>query len=60
MCMACEMGFWVAVDEPPDQPPPGFPRVKPRTDPRADGGFACDAPAADTPDEPSEKDKRAP
>ncbi len=41
MCIACELGFLIAMDELPDEPPPGFPRP-----PSRDGAeFACDAPA---------------
>jgi hypothetical protein len=43
MCIACELGFLIAMDELPDAPPPGFPRR-----PSRDGAdFACDAPPAD-------------
>jgi len=42
MCIACELGFLIAMDELPDAPPPGFPRRP--THGTAD--FACDAPAA--------------
>ncbi len=46
MCIACEMGLWIAMDDLPAEPPPGFPRVKPADDAAR---FACDpapAPAA--------------
>jgi hypothetical protein len=41
MCIACELGFLIAMDALPDEPPPGFPR-RPS---RAAGDFSCDAPA---------------
>jgi len=42
MCIACELGFLIAMDELPDAPPPGFPRA-----PAGEAaGFACDAPEA--------------
>jgi hypothetical protein len=41
MCIACELGFWIAMDALPDGPPPGFPRARPHTDAAQ---FACDAP----------------
>jgi hypothetical protein len=44
MCIACELGFLIAMDELPDTPPPGFPRGPSRTG----AEFACDAPPADT------------
>ena len=39
MCIACEMGFWIAMDELPDEPPPGFPGARPDEPSR----FACEA-----------------
>ena len=38
MCIACQLGFMIALADLPDQPPPGFPR------PRGDHayGFDCD------------------
>ena len=36
MCIACEMGFWIAIDE----PPPGA-RVTPE---QQTAPFVCDAP----------------
>lgn len=45
MCIACELGFLIAMDELPDAPPPGFPRA-----PAGEAaGFACDAPEAAPP-----------
>ena len=41
MCIACELGFLIAMDELPDAPPPGFPRAPSR----GTADFACDAPA---------------
>jgi len=42
MCIACELGLMLALDDFPAGPPPGFPRT-----PAA--GFACDAPDGDAP-----------
>jgi hypothetical protein len=44
MCIACELGFQIAMDELPDAPPLGFPRRPPRDD----ADFTCDAPPAAT------------
>ena len=41
MCIACEMGLWIAMDDLQAEPPPGFPRVKPVDDAAR---FACDTP----------------
>ena len=41
MCIACELGLWIAMDDLPAEPPPGFPRAKPADDAAR---FACDAP----------------
>jgi len=46
MCIACELGFLIAMDELPDAPPPGFPRGPSR----AAGDFSCDAPEAAQPE----------
>lgn len=40
MCIACELGLLIAMDDLPDAPPPGFPRAPSRG--RAE--FVCDAP----------------
>jgi hypothetical protein len=45
MCIACELGFLIAMNELPDAPPPGFPRPPSR----GTADFACDAPAAAEP-----------
>jgi hypothetical protein len=42
MCIACELGLWIAMDALPDGPPPGFPGA--RAAPNVDARFACDAP----------------
>jgi hypothetical protein len=44
MCIACEMGLWIAMDDLPDVPPPGFPRARPQDDAAR---FACDVPQQD-------------
>ncbi len=54
MCIACELGLWIAMDVLPDEPPPGFPRAKPRSE----DGFACDAPPESAP--PPAEDERKP
>lgn len=46
MCIACELGLMLALDEFPDGPPPGFPRT-PAAGEAA--GYACDAPDGDAP-----------
>jgi hypothetical protein len=46
MCIACELGFLIAMDELPDEPPPGFPRGPSR----AAAEFSCDAPADGQPE----------
>jgi hypothetical protein len=40
MCIACEMEFWLAIDE----PPPGARVLQDEA-----SRFACDAPASETP-----------
>jgi hypothetical protein len=45
MCIACELGLLMAMDDFPDGPPPGFPRAPADAAAR----FACDAPADETP-----------
>jgi hypothetical protein len=42
MCIACELGLWIAMDALPDAPPPGFPGARAPQDDAA--RFACDAP----------------
>jgi hypothetical protein len=42
MCIACELGLWIAMDALPDGPPPGFPGARATQDDVA--RFACDAP----------------
>jgi hypothetical protein len=42
MCIACELGFWIAMDALPDGPPPGFPGAHVASDDAA--RFTCDAP----------------
>jgi hypothetical protein len=56
MCIACEMEFWLAIDE----PPPGA-RVPPE---RPTAPFACDAPEPEPqpakPAAPQPQDERKP
>lgn len=54
MCIACEMGFWMAMDEPPPVAVPPKRKVV-----RADNAFACDAPEA-KPAKPVPRRKAAP
>lgn len=60
MCIACELGFWIATDVLPDSPPPGFPRAGTPQDDAA--RFACNAPsgAKPTPDVGSREDEHTP
>jgi hypothetical protein len=58
MCIACELGFWIAMDELPDGPPPGFP--PPRQPLNDIARFSCDAPQDDDSAAPSRKDERTP
>lgn len=48
MCIACELGFLIAMDDLPDAPPPGYPRAPSQ----AGADFVCDAPA-DAPSAPA-------
>jgi hypothetical protein len=57
MCIACELGFWIAMDDLPSEPPPGFPRASAQNDAAR---FACDAPEDERPKDPAPKDERAP
>jgi hypothetical protein len=58
MCMACELGLLLALDDFPDGPPPGFPRAP--TDEAA--RFACDAPTVEPAksEAPPKADERKP
>jgi hypothetical protein len=56
MCIACELGLMLAMDDLPDGPPPGFPRPPPDEAAR----FACDAPLADEAPPRPAKDEPAP
>jgi hypothetical protein len=58
MCIACELGLLLALDDLPDDPPPGFPRPRKPQDTAA--GFACDAPPGEDTAAPSRKDEHAP
>jgi hypothetical protein len=58
MCIACELGLLLALDDLPDDPPPGFPR--PRKPQDAAAGFACDAPPGEDAAPTSRRDERAP
>jgi hypothetical protein len=58
MCIACELGLLLALDDLPDEPPPGFPR--PRKPAKDASGFACDAPEAAQGKPAAPKDERAP
>ena len=58
MCIACELGLLLALDDLPDGPPPGFPGAR-VPQPEA-ARFACDAPPGELPAAPSRKDERAP
>ena len=50
MCIACEMGFLIAMDELPDGPPPGYPGYRaPAAALPDDSGFICDAPEETAP-----------
>ncbi len=59
MCIACELGLWMAMDDLPAEPPPGFPRAKPADDAVR---FACDAPQDAPPAREAQppEDERAP
>ena len=60
MCIACELGLWIAMDALPDGPPPGFPGARvPQDDATR---FACDAPEDAKPprDAQPPEDERAP
>ncbi len=60
MCIACELGLWIAMDAVPDGPPPGFPGARAPQDDAA--RFACDAPDGAKPvrDAGSREDEPAP
>jgi hypothetical protein len=60
MCIACELGLWIATDTLPDGPPPGFPGARAPQDDAA--RFACDAPEEAKParDAGSREDEPAP
>jgi hypothetical protein len=54
MCIACELGFLIAMDALPDGPPPSFPRGD-------EARFACDAPVTATPAQAAQpEDEREP
>jgi hypothetical protein len=58
MCIACELGLLLALDDLPDEPPPGFPRPPRPAD--AASAFACDAPPGEESAAPNRKDERTP
>jgi hypothetical protein len=60
MCIACELGFWIAMDALPDGPPPGFPGARAAPDDAA--RFTCDTPdgTKPAPDAGSREDEPAP
>ena len=41
MCIACELGFWMAMEEPPEA---AKPKRKAHKAAQKDNDFACDAP----------------